>query len=204
MLIPPKCSASPTTTLEEMNYKHISLFSGIYQIKNNITGDLYIGSSVNIKKRFNAHKCNLRNGIHRNTKLQRSFDKYGEGAFEFSIILICENEFLISNEARLVKEFNPSFNLRVVVENNRGIKLSDETKRKMSIARKGRFSEAQRKNLLKIQKRRMGVPVTGKVKESLKLGPLSCIGKSVSALTKEKIRLSKIGKKFNTKTRKYE
>lgn len=60
--------------------------SGIYRIKNTITGKIYVGSSTNINKRWINHKSELLNQIHHNSHLQRSWNKYGNENFEFSVI----------------------------------------------------------------------------------------------------------------------
>jgi group I intron endonuclease len=44
----------------------------------------YIGSSANIKKRFGVHRCELNGGYHHSLALQRAWDKYGSGSFEFA------------------------------------------------------------------------------------------------------------------------
>lgn len=63
---------------------------GVYGILNTITNKWYIGSSIELSRRFGHHLRELRNGKHHSLKLQRSFDKYGEGAFQFKILLVCE------------------------------------------------------------------------------------------------------------------
>lgn len=179
--------------------------SGIYCIQNDLTGQKYIGSSVKIKKRITAHISLLRNRKHANIKLQRSFDKYGEKVFSFTVLELINEEFLIIREQYNVDAICPFFNIREIVQSSRGVKLSKETKSKMSIAKKGKPLNSRQKEVLSNnQKNRIGVPVKGKVKDSLKLGPLSMIGKKRSIDTIEKIRLSKLGKKFNKITRKYE
>lgn len=50
----------------------------------------YFGQSVNSKERWRQHLRALRAGRHDNTRMQRSFMKYGESAFSFSVILVCE------------------------------------------------------------------------------------------------------------------
>ena len=50
----------------------------IYAIKHNVTGKVYIGSSVNISERYYAHICLLRKGKHSANLMQKDFDKYGE------------------------------------------------------------------------------------------------------------------------------
>ena len=49
----------------------------------NKIGWKYIGQSLDIRDRRNQHMHKLRNRRHVNRKLQKYFDKYGEGALEF-------------------------------------------------------------------------------------------------------------------------
>ena len=60
--------------------------TGIYKIKNRITHKVYIGESVDIKRRWNQHKNDLRHGKHHSERLQRDWDKYGERAFKFKVV----------------------------------------------------------------------------------------------------------------------
>jgi len=55
--------------------------SGIYKIINIINNRLYIGSSVNIRRRWLEHKRLLSKGKHENNLLQNSWDKHGENCF---------------------------------------------------------------------------------------------------------------------------
>lgn len=179
--------------------------SGVYMIENTITNQAYIGSSANIKKRCNSHRCLLNNGKHTNIKLQRSYIKYGADAFSFTVLAVVDTGSLLEKESDLVDSMRPFFNIRIVVQSNMGTRLSDITKKKMSDAHKGKpLSLAQMAALSNLHKKRIGKPVTGKVKESLRLGPISLIGKHLSQETKMKISLSRKGKKFNKLTRKYE
>ena len=65
-------------------------FSGIYKIVNTINGHKYVGSSVNIKKRWHEHRRELKQNKHHSPYLQRAWNKYGEDAFEFLIIEECK------------------------------------------------------------------------------------------------------------------
>ena len=67
---------------------------GIYKIENLVNGKLYIGQSVNLRKRRTRHFTELRNNKHTNPHLQRAFNKYGEKNFNFEIILYCNTEDL--------------------------------------------------------------------------------------------------------------
>ena len=74
---------------------------GIYKIENIINGKIYIGSSTRLLKRFKEHKRKLLNNTHINSILQRSWNKYGEGAFMFSVIEYCEKKDIIKIYRRI-------------------------------------------------------------------------------------------------------
>ena len=59
---------------------------GIYKIRNLKNGKIYIGQSTDIKTRWNNHKFELNSNTHRNPHLQNAYNKYGEDAFEFTIL----------------------------------------------------------------------------------------------------------------------
>lgn len=59
---------------------------GIYQITNIKNDKRYIGSSVNMFKRWNQHIYNLQNKIHHSHLLQDDWNKYNINDFQFSII----------------------------------------------------------------------------------------------------------------------
>lgn len=117
--------------------------SGIYQIRNTINGKIYVGSSVNLRKRKNGHLSTLRRGIHSSTHLQRAFNKYGEEAFVFEVLELCDVNELEDRETFWIKEKNANnhdygYNSRIYVESNLGFRHSEESKRKISEARRGK------------------------------------------------------------------
>lgn len=59
---------------------------GVYAIINKVNGKMYIGSSMNLKKRLAAHRGTLRRKTHHNKHLQNSYNKYGEKAFSVKIL----------------------------------------------------------------------------------------------------------------------
>jgi len=110
--------------------------SGIYKIKNNINNKVYIGSSVNLKKRESKHFWMLRNKIHDNEFLQSSFDKYGCENFLFETIEICDLESLVERENYYIELYKSNamkfgYNL-VTVNNFRRNNYNDEVKLKLS------------------------------------------------------------------------
>ena len=64
---------------------------GVYKIENKQNGKVYIGQSIDIKKRWASHLRELRKGIHDNIYLQDDWLIYGEGSFTFEIIKKCRS-----------------------------------------------------------------------------------------------------------------
>ncbi len=84
--------------------KEIPKSSGVYQIRCMPTGQMYIGSTVELQKRWSRHRCNLRKGEHQNFYLQQAWDKYGEVNFEFSVLeLASESDLLRVEQAWIDK-----------------------------------------------------------------------------------------------------
>ena len=65
---------------------------GVYQIRNLISGKVYVGSTVHFRDRKYSHFKELRDGGHGNSRLQAAFDKYGENAFVFEPVEIIDHE----------------------------------------------------------------------------------------------------------------
>lgn len=84
--------------------------SGIYCIKNKVTGDRYIGQSKNIAKRISSHKTMLKYNKHQYSNgekslLQNAWNKYGENNFEFKIIEFCNEDKLNEREIFWINKF---------------------------------------------------------------------------------------------------
>lgn len=60
--------------------------SGVYQILCVPTGQIYIGSAVDLRARWERHRRGLRAGKHVNRYLQQAWDRYGEASFEFTVL----------------------------------------------------------------------------------------------------------------------
>ncbi len=88
--------------------------SGIYEILNTVNGKRYIGSAASFKKRWKKHKADLRGRTHHSRKLQNAWNKYGEAAFEFRVLLICTpvKEQLLMYEDLCFAGFNPEYNIQ--------------------------------------------------------------------------------------------
>lgn len=114
--------------------------TGIYAITNIITGKRYIGSAVDIEKRWTKHKSDLRHNQHHSSKLQNSWNKHGKDKFQLDIIYECHKSQLIFYE-QLFIDFNGGtkvlYNECPIAGSQLGIKRSSETKRKIQLAHNG-------------------------------------------------------------------
>lgn len=111
--------------------------SGVYKITSILKPErIYIGSASNIYKRWQEHLCALKGRYHHSKKLQRHSDKYGKNDLQFSILIGCEIEELISSEQYFIDSYNPYFNCCRKAGSTLGRKASEETKAKMRL-RKG-------------------------------------------------------------------
>ena len=123
----------------------------VYKITNTVNGKVYIGSTVDYKTRVSKHKSDLRAGKHCNEYLQRSWSKNGEELFSFTIIEIVDTVAEVSKREQywidLSKASNREFgyNLKEIAYSNIGYKFSEESKMRMSYAKKGKpWTERQR------------------------------------------------------------
>ena len=84
--------------------------SGVYTIQNKVSGNVYIGSARKFTRRFMQHRSSLRGGYHQNSHLQQAWDKYGESAFEFKILVLCLPEHMQDYEQLLIDGLCPAYN----------------------------------------------------------------------------------------------
>ncbi len=160
--------------------------SGIYKIINLVNKKIYIGSAVDLEKRFYGHLNSLRKQKHVNKHLQFSFNKYGEECFKFEIIEYCEREKLIEREQYYIDKYKAcekGYNICLFGRSRLGIKLSErhkkrislsgagkhhhpcseEAKRKLSIARKGCISNWKGKHHSENSKKKIGDCARGRI-----------------------------------------
>lgn len=72
--------------------------SGVYLITCTTNNKIYIGSSVNITRRWHWHKTALRRRKHHSVLLQRAWNKYGEECFTFSVLEKCKPSECLKRE----------------------------------------------------------------------------------------------------------
>lgn len=111
----------------------------IYQIKNIITNDIYIGSAVSYENRKYYHIYDLINNKHHSSILQNSWNKYGNDAFLFSIIEdVNDNSELLVREQYYIDKLSPKFNCSKIAGSPLGVKHTLQSRQNMSAAQRGR------------------------------------------------------------------
>lgn len=123
--------------------------SGIYQITNQVNGKRYIGSAVNLKRRWQEHLKTLRRGEHENEHLQHAYDKYGEESFEFSVLeCVDDTSQPILREQHYLDTLKPEYNIAPLAGSTLGAHYSLSACAKMRAAwtpeRRAAQSERQR------------------------------------------------------------
>ena len=93
-------------------------FCGIYMIVNLLNNHKYIGSSVNIKRRLEVHRSNLRHNHHDNPHLQNAWNKYGEDNFVFNILERCSKDERFEREQYYVNSIKPEYNICIDIVDN--------------------------------------------------------------------------------------
>ena len=84
--------------------------SGIYKITNTVTGDFYIGSSKDVKKRWANHKCPSKWNDNPNSPMYLDMRKYGKDKFEFQVIAEVEIDKLKEREQYFIETLKPTYN----------------------------------------------------------------------------------------------
>lgn len=152
----------------------------------------YYGQAVDLKFRWRAHSHNFKYKKHGNRKLQRIFNKYGSP--NYSIVEICEEDELDRMEQSYIDLWFGNYyccNLSPTATSNKGVKWTEESKRKRSNALIGEKSTWWRKKHKDETKNKM----SKSRREYFKSHPgiynginNPFFGKHHSELSKEKIR----------------
>ena len=86
------------------------IISAVYKIVNTVTGDFYIGSSRNVKRRWAQHKYPSVWKKHPNSLMYQDMQKYGVDKFVFEVIEEAEESFLKEKEQYFIETLNPTYN----------------------------------------------------------------------------------------------
>ena len=86
--------------------------SAVYKITNTVTGDFYIGSSKNVKKRWRDHKAPSTWKKCPNNQMYLDMKNYGIDKFVFEIIAEIEADKLKETEQKFIETLKPTYNDR--------------------------------------------------------------------------------------------
>jgi len=114
--------------------------SGIYRWNNLITNKSYVGSSISLSHRLSAYYSlsNINRIINKEQSvIYKALLKYGHSNFSLDILEYCELNILIKREQYYIDLLKPEYNLLKIAGSRYGHKLSDKTKKSISIALRG-------------------------------------------------------------------
>lgn len=141
----------------------------VYAIRNRATGNLYVGSSEHVARRFRHHVNMLNRGVHHSSWLQHSWNKRGRDQFEFIVLEVFpDGVSIVARESEFVRMLKPAYNTNMEFAENpmKGRKHTPESIEKMRLSRLGKksgprvFSAAHRAaiSVAKKGKPRKGTP----------------------------------------------
>lgn len=118
---------------------------GIYAVSGVIDGGIYLGATVDLERRRNEHLSALANDRHFNPNLQGACRTFGRENFVFLVLRNTDDPSELSrHEQEYITHYSKSgklYNLVLSVPKEHhpsGYKLSEETRRKQSDAKKGK------------------------------------------------------------------
>lgn len=160
--------------------------SGIYKISLDCGDSIrhYIGQSVDVHARIVKHLWSLRNKSHKNPIMQAAFNKYGDSAFSSEVVaeVAADREILAQEEKRIYDEhartFGASCMMNILIHemtSRAGIKSSEETRKRQSIALKGRKVTGQSLlNMRASAKKRIGIKLSAETIRKRTLAQKGC------------------------------
>lgn len=171
--------------------------SGIYKLTNKENGLCYIGQSKNFTRRVSQYKS--KSAKKPKTYIENAIKKYGWESFVFEILVYAEGkEFLDLIEQKIISGLDTvapkGYNLR---RGGNTSDFSEETRKKMSEARKKYFSSPESRELLRIARSKQSIPA-----ESYRLRGLKARGfrwmhnGKISCRVDEKETAKKLGEGF--------
>ena len=124
----------------------------IYKITNTVTGDFYIGQTIDFHERQLQHKREPQ------PKMREDVEKYGWDAFKFEIVEKCDRENLAERESHYIQTLKPKYNTVF-----KGYERSPETCEKIRQAKLGQTHTDEACE--KMSEKRLGVTLSDDHKE---------------------------------------
>lgn len=125
--------------------------AGVYLITNTANGRIYVGSTVDLAKRWGRHQDELRRGVHHNPALQAAWSHHGPDAFAFSVletVMEKTKESILAAEQRWLDRYRAgkdrsTYNYLAIAGSHLGRKRSEATKLRLAAAQRGKTASAE-------------------------------------------------------------
>lgn len=110
-------------------YDKLRRKSGVYLFINNITNDLYVGSSINLTKRMTSHFYHANSEKVTKVVITRAFRKYKLENFSLAILEFCDSDLknCLSLEQKWINYYNPKYNTLKIAGTSYGFRHKIET-----------------------------------------------------------------------------
>jgi len=114
--------------------------SGIYKFTNKLNSNFYIGSSVNLSRRFiNYYTLSYISKVKSHLTISRALIKYGYFNFELEILEYCDVSDLLKREQYYIDSLKPIYNIAKIAGSTLGVIKSKEQRDNISKALKGKY-----------------------------------------------------------------
>lgn len=136
-------SVQPMRYNDGNNLRGIGVTSGVYEIEDLGNGRVYIGSSVDVEARLRRHRFMLEKGTHFCQHLQNSYTLRGCSSFVFRLVTVVDIDGLRSAEEAAIRSYPHDRLYNRILSPISGVLgmrwvMSEETKKRISLANKGR------------------------------------------------------------------
>ena len=114
-------------------YKQLKGKSGVYLFINNISNDLYIGSSLTLSRRMASHFFHANSNKETKIVFYRAMRKYKLENFSLGIIKLCASDIIVCSdlEQKWIDYYKPRYNVLKVVGSSSGFRHSIDTINKL-------------------------------------------------------------------------
>lgn len=123
--------------------------SGIYMWTNKITGDIYIGQSVDLANRLKRYFNQNYLDKNKSFLISRALIKYSHSSFSLTILEYCDKSELNEREQYYLDSLEPDYNILKIAGSFLGYTFTEEAKAKISKALKGINRSEETKDLIR-------------------------------------------------------